>query len=46
MALSNYTVTFQGGAHAALAPEQGRSALDALLLTFNAVEFLRELAGF
>ncbi len=43
LALSNYTVTFQGkGAHAALAPEQGRSALDALLLAFNAMEFLRE----
>ena len=43
LALSNYTVTFHGkGAHAALAPEQGRSALDALLLSFNAVEFLRE----
>lgn len=43
LALSNYTVVFRGkGAHAALAPEQGRSALDALLLTFNAVEFLRE----
>lgn len=43
LALSNYIVTFRGkGAHAALAPDQGRSALDALLLTFNAVEFLRE----
>lgn len=43
LALSNYTVTFHGkGAHAALAPEQGRSALDALLLSFQAVEFLRE----
>ena len=43
LALSNYTVIFHGkGAHAALAPEQGRSALDALLLSFNAVEFLRE----
>ena len=43
MALSNYTVTFHGkGAHAALAPEQGRSALDALLLSFSAIEFLRE----
>ena len=43
LALSNYTVTFRGkGAHAALAPDQGRSALDALLLSFNAVEFLRE----
>lgn len=43
LALSSYTVTFHGkGAHAALAPEQGRSALDALLLCFNGVEFLRE----
>lgn len=43
LALSNYLVTFNGqGAHAALAPEQGRSALDALLLAFNGVEFLRE----
>lgn len=43
LALSNYTVTFHGkGAHAALAPDQGRSALDALLLAFNGVEFLRE----
>lgn len=43
LALSNYTVIFHGkGAHAALAPDQGRSALDALLLTFNGVEFLRE----
>lgn len=43
LALSNYTITFLGkGAHAALAPDQGRSALDALLLCFNGVEFLRE----
>lgn len=43
LALSNYQVIFHGkGAHAALAPEQGRSALDALLLCFNGVEFLRE----
>lgn len=43
LALSSYTVTFHGkGAHAALAPDQGRSALDALLLCFNGVEFLRE----
>ena len=43
LALSNYTITFHGkGAHAALAPDQGRSALDALLLCFNGVEFLRE----
>lgn len=43
LALSNFHVTFKGkGAHAALAPEQGRSALDALLLAFNGIEFLRE----
>jgi amidohydrolase len=43
LALTNYHVTFHGkGAHAALAPEKGRSALDALLLAFNGVEFLRE----
>lgn len=28
--------------HAAVAPEKGRSALDALLLLFNGIEFLRE----
>lgn len=43
LALSNFLVTFKGqGAHAALAPEKGRSAFDALLLAFNGVEFLRE----
>lgn len=43
LASSSITVTFYGkSAHAALKPEAGRSALDALLLTFNAVEFLRE----
>ena len=43
LALTNYIVEFKGqGAHAALAPEQGRSALDALLLAFQGVEFLRE----
>lgn len=43
MALTNYIVEFKGqGAHAALAPEKGRSALDALLLAFQGVEFLRE----
>lgn len=43
LAMTDYHVTFHGkGAHAALAPEQGRSALDALLLAFNGVEFLRE----
>lgn len=39
----NFTVTFHGtAAHAAVNPEQGRSALDALLLTFHGVELLRE----
>lgn len=43
MALTNYTVVFKGiSAHAALAPEKGRSALDALLLSFQGVEFMRE----
>ena len=43
LALSNYQVIFKGqGAHAALAPEKGRSAFDALLLAFHGVEFLRE----
>ena len=43
LALTYYFVEFKGqGAHAALAPEKGRSALDALLLAFQGVEFLRE----
>ena len=43
MARSKFTVTFHGKkSHAALKPEAGRSALDALLLAFQAVEFLRE----
>lgn len=43
LALSTYNVTFHGkSAHAAIRPEMGRSALDALLLSFNAIEFLRE----
>ncbi|MCQ2554308.1 MAG: M20 family metallopeptidase [Clostridia bacterium] len=38
-----FTVTFHGkNAHAAMFPENGRSAFDALLLSFNAMEFLRE----
>ena len=44
MAMSSFTVTFDGKkAHAALKPEDGRSALDALLVAFQGVEFLREL---
>ena len=43
MALSSFVVTFHGKkAHAALKPEEGRSALDALLTAFNGIEFLRE----
>lgn len=43
MAMSSFEVTFHGKkAHAALKPEDGRSALDALLVAFQGVEFLRE----
>lgn len=43
MAMNKFTVTFHGNAaHAALKPEDGRGALDALLLSFNGLEFLRE----
>ena len=43
MAKVSAKVTFHGkSAHAALKPEAGRSALDALLLSFQGVEFLRE----
>lgn len=43
LAMNSYQVIFHGQrAHAALAPEKGRSALDALLLAFQGVEFLRE----
>ncbi|HFI0464151.1 TPA: amidohydrolase [Streptococcus suis] len=43
LALTNLEVTFLGkSAHAALKPEDGRSALDALLLAFNGTEYLRE----
>lgn len=43
MALSSFMVTFKGkSAHAAIKPEDGRSALDALLLAFHGVECLRE----
>lgn len=43
MALSAFKVRFTGkSAHAAIQPESGRSAFDALLLSFNAIEFLRE----
>ncbi|MDD4321914.1 MAG: M20 family metallopeptidase [Acidaminococcaceae bacterium] len=43
LALSTFQVVFKGkGAHAALAPEKGRSGLDALMIAFNGIEFLRE----
>lgn len=43
LAQNSYRVTFHGKkAHAALAPEKGRSAFDALLIAFQGVEFLRE----
>lgn len=43
MAMSSFTVTFHGKkAHAALKPEAGRSAFDALLIAFQGIEFLRE----
>ncbi|WP_448820262.1 M20 family metallopeptidase [Cetobacterium sp.] len=43
LALSNFTVKFHGvRAHAALAPEKGRSALDGIILLFQGIEFLRE----
>ena len=43
LADQSFVVTFHGkGAHAALAPEKGKSAFDALLVAFNGIEFLRE----
>lgn len=43
LAASSIKVIYHGkSSHAALKPEEGRSALDALLLTFQAVEFQRE----
>lgn len=43
LAMSSQKVTFNGiSSHAALKPEAGRSALDALLLSFQGIEFLRE----
>lgn len=42
MALSEYLVTFNGvSAHSAIAPERGRSALEALTLAFNGLAYLR-----
>ena len=43
MALENFVVTFYGvKSHAAISPDEGRSALDAALLSFHAIEMLRE----
>ena len=43
LALNLVNFTFLGTeSHAAVAPEKGRSALDALILLFNGIEFLRE----
>lgn len=43
LAMRKYTVTFTGrSSHAALHPEQGRSALDGLLMMFHGIEYLRE----
>lgn len=43
MALEDFRVTFRGvSAHAAIAPDKGRSALDAALLSFQGIEFMRE----
>lgn len=43
MALENFVVTFHGvKSHAAISPDKSRSALDAALLSFHAIEMLRE----
>ncbi|MBQ8813758.1 MAG: M20 family metallopeptidase [Lachnospiraceae bacterium] len=43
MALRTFRVTFKGkSSHAAGAPYNGRSAADAMLLSFNGIEFMRE----
>jgi aminobenzoyl-glutamate utilization protein B len=43
LAISSARFLFHGvAAHAALAPERGRSALDAVMLMGNGIEFLRE----
>lgn len=42
-ALDEFEITFHGkSAHAAITPELGRSAFDAVQLSFSGVEFLRE----
>lgn len=43
LALTEFDVKYHGkSAHAAIRPEEGRSALDALLLAFHGIEILRE----
>lgn len=43
LALSSFDVIYRGkSSHAAIRPEEGRSAFDAMLLAFQGVEFLRE----
>src|SRR5260370_11413823 len=43
LAVTSARFTFHGvAAHAAMAPDRGRSALDAVMLMGNGVEFLRE----
>ena len=43
LAMNSFNVAFHGkSAHAAIAPEDGRSSFDALLLSFQAIEFMRE----
>lgn len=43
LALSSFTVNFYGiSTHAAIKPEEGRSALDGILMLANGIEFLRE----
>lgn len=43
LALSNFIVNFHGiSTHAAIKPEEGRSALDGLLMLTNGIEFFRE----
>ncbi|MBP2631007.1 MAG: amidohydrolase [Firmicutes bacterium] len=42
MARAEFAVTFKGiSAHSAIAPEKGRSALEAVMLVFNGLGFLR-----
>lgn len=43
LAMSRYIIRYHGiNSHAAIKPEDGRSALDAALLMFNGIEFMRE----